>query len=235
MHVAIIMDGNGRWATERGWPRVIGHQHGVKRVEDIVRASPGLGVKALTLYAFSTENWKRSTTEVEALFKLMRMYINRKSKELLRQNVRVRFLGRRDKLSPEVLARVAHVERLTKECDGLQLNIAVDYGGRDEIVRAAKTMAEKALAGDLGLNDFTEEAFQLHTDLPDLPSPDLIIRTGGDKRLSNFMLWHAAYSEFDFLPVLWPDFKPALLEKSLDDFRSRDRRFGGVKVEGPSA
>ena len=228
MHVAIIMDGNGRWATDRGLPRVFGHRAGVKRVEETVRAAPDLGITALTLYAFSTENWKRPDREVNALFTLLRVYFNRKAQELFAEGVRVRFIGNRDRLSRSVVQTMARVEDLTALCTRLMLNIAVDYGGRDEMLRVMRGLVVRAAAGEIGPEAVTADAVHALSDLAELAEPDLLIRTGGERRLSNFLLWHVAYSELDFLPMLWPDFTTTDLTEALARFRVRERRFGGV-------
>lgn len=228
MHVAIIMDGNGRWATDRGLPRVFGHRAGVKRVEETVRAAPDLGISALTLYAFSTENWKRPDREVNALFTLLRVYFNRKAQELFAEGVRVRFIGNRDRLSRNVVQTMTMVEELTAPCTRLMLNIAVDYGGRDEMLRVMRGLVAQAAAGEIAPADVNDEQVRALSDLADMPEPDLLIRTGGERRLSNFLLWHLAYSELDFLPMLWPDFTTTDLGDALERFRGRERRYGGV-------
>jgi undecaprenyl diphosphate synthase len=228
MHVAIIMDGNGRWATERGLPRVFGHRAGVPRVEECVRAAPDLGIKELTLFAFSTENWKRPRPEIVNLFRLMRIYFNRKARDLYAEGVRVRFIGRREALPKVILDTIDYVESLTRDRERLLLNIAVDYGGRDEILRAAGFLIEASKRGELPDGPITEVQLKAMSDLPDATDPDLIIRTGGDRRISNFMLWHAAYSEIEFTPELWPDFTKTRLGEIIGEFAKRERRFGAV-------
>lgn len=230
MHVAIIMDGNGRWARARNLPRAFGHRVGARRVEECVRAAPGLGVTDLTLYAFSTENWKRSPYEVSSIFRLLRVYFARKAAELRAEGVRVRFIGRRDQLSDAVRATMAQVEDATRECRRLHLNIAVDYGGRNELVRIMQHCATLGARKAVNPKEIDETFVTAASDLPDAPAPDLIIRTGGERRLSNFLLWHLAYSELDFVDDLWPDFSVPALEASLQRFRSRVRRYG--RVEG---
>jgi undecaprenyl diphosphate synthase len=205
---------------------VFGHRAGVSRAEECIRAAPDLGITHLTMYAFSTENWKRAPYEVTSIFRLLRLYFGKKAKELEEQGVRVRFIGRRDKLDDQIKKTMIFVEELTSSCTRLNLNIAVDYGGQDEIVRTMKTACEMALKGDLASHDINETLISSLSDLSASPPPDLIIRTGGDKRLSNFLLWHSAYSELEFCNMLWPDFKVQDLSKIMDEFRGRERRFG---------
>ena len=225
MHIAIIMDGNGRWAQSRGMSRLSGHREGARRVEDIVRHVSDLGVTTLTLYAFSTENWQRPSLEVKTLFQLIKLYLRQKVQTLIVKNVRINFIGRRDRLPKSVVAEMAKSESATKACTGLKLNIAVDYGGRNEIIRAMN-----AIIQDNGLNnkEISEADISDYSDLKGQPDPDLIIRTGGDKRLSNFMLWHAAYSELDFIDTLWPDFSPSELDVALARFHAASRRYGAI-------
>ena len=225
MHIAIIMDGNGRWAQSRGMSRLNGHREGARRVEDIVRHVSDLGVTTLTLYAFSTENWQRPSLEVQTLFQLIKLYLRQKVQTLVVENVRINFIGRRDQLPKPVVAEMSKSESATKACTGLKLNIAVDYGGRNEIIRAVN-----AIIQDNGLNnkEISEADISDYSDLKGQPDPDLIIRTGGDKRLSNFMLWHAAYSELDFIDTLWPDFSPSELDVALARFHAASRRYGAI-------
>ena len=227
MHVAIIMDGNGRWAKRQGLPRAFGHRAGAHRVEECVRAAPSIGISSMTLYAFSTENWKRPKYEITAIFRLFRVFFRRKAEELKSENVRVRFIGRRDNLSQQVLETVNWVENLTSDCTGLNLNIAIDYGGRNELVRIIEKVVADSAAGTL-CSPIDEQAITARSDLPLGPPPDLIIRTGGDRRISNFLLWHIAYSELDFVDKLWPDFSDNDLGAAVDRFRARSRRYGGV-------
>lgn len=226
LHVAMILDGNGRWAKQRGLPRVFGHRAGVSRAEECIREAPNLGITHLTMYAFSTENWKRAPYEVTSIFRLLRVYFGKKAQELKSQGVRVRFIGRRDNLDEQVKKTMILVEDLTSDCTRLHLNIAVDYGGQDEIVRAMKTACEMVQNGRLASKDIDEHFISSISDLSSAPPPDLIIRTGGDKRLSNFLLWHSAYSELEFCDLLWPDFKVQKLAEIMDEFRGRERRFG---------
>ncbi|MEZ5886427.1 MAG: polyprenyl diphosphate synthase [Paracoccaceae bacterium] len=227
-HVAIIMDGNGRWATSRGWPRLVGHRRGANKVRAIVRAAPGLGIKYLTIFAFSTENWKRSTEEVLGLMALFARYIRNEAEKLREAGVRVRFIGSRDRLDPAIQELMAGIEAKTRECELLTLTVAINYGGRDEIARAAKRLAEDVAAGRLTAEDAGEAALAARLDTADMPDPDLIVRTSGETRTSNFLLWQSAYAEYEFTPTLWPDFTPEELAAIIDRFSRRERRFGGV-------
>jgi len=232
MHIAIIMDGNGRWAENKSLPRTLGHRAGVLAVEECVRSAAHLNVTDLTLYAFSTENWKRPRPEISALFRLFNGYFKNKANELREEGVSVRFIGRRDKLSKAVLKTMYEVETLTKDGERLFLNIGIDYGGRDEILRATSKLVDGVLAGKISRDEIGEDLFKNYTDLSfGRPDPDLIIRTGGEHRLSNFMLWHAAYSEIEFTDVLWPDFDGTHLEKSIKKLNTRNRRYGGLNTE----
>ncbi len=228
-HLAIIMDGNGRWATNRGWPRLVGHRRGAERVREIVRACPDLGVKWLTLYAFSTENWKRSTEEVLGLMAIFARYIEREADRLARAGVRMRFIGERGRLDPKLQRLMAGIEARTAGCDRLNLTVAVNYGGRDEILRAVKRLAQDAAAGLLDPRHLTEAAFSDRLDTAGLPDPDLVIRTSGETRTSNFLPWQAAYAEYEFTGTLWPDFTAEELGGIIARFGNRDRRFGAAK------
>ncbi|MDO5705327.1 MAG: polyprenyl diphosphate synthase [Paracoccus sp. (in: a-proteobacteria)] len=223
-HVAIIMDGNGRWATNRGWPRLVGHRRGAERVKQIVRACPDLGVGWLTVYAFSTENWKRSTEEVIGLMGIFRRYIEREADGMAAEGVRLRFIGGRDRLDQKLQDLMASIEARTAVNARLNLTVAINYGGRDELVRASTRLAEKIAAG-LIVNP-TEADLAGCLDTADQPDPDLVIRTSGETRTSNFLPFQAAYSEYEFTPTLWPDFTPDHLAAILDRFGLRDRRFG---------
>ncbi|MFN3275967.1 MAG: polyprenyl diphosphate synthase [Paracoccus sp. (in: a-proteobacteria)] len=225
-HVAIIMDGNGRWATQRGWPRLVGHRRGAERVKQIVRACPELGVDWLTIYAFSTENWKRSTEEVLGLMKIFRRYIEREAESLSVEGVRLRFIGGRDRLDPKLQQLMASIEARTAGNTRLNLTVAINYGGRDEIVRASARLAQLIASGEVAAP--TEADLSACMDTAGTPDPDLVIRTSGETRVSNFLPWQAAYSEYEFTPVLWPDFTPDHLGEILDRFGLRDRRFGGA-------
>ena len=229
-HVAIIMDGNGRWAQMRNRPRLMGHHAGAKRVRDIVEACPDLGVKYLTIFAFSTENWKRTQTEVAGLMKLFRRYIQREARDLLARGVRVRFIGDRVRLDDKLVNLMDELELLTSGNDKVHLTIALNYGGQDEIARATKRLAYVVAQGRLAPKDIDEETLPKYLDTYFLPDPDLVIRTSGEARISNFLLWQSAYSEYEFIDTLWPDFTPDVFAKVLAGFKTRDRRFGAVKV-----
>ena len=226
-HVAIIMDGNGRWASQRGWPRLVGHRRGAERVRQIVRACPDLGVSWLTIYAFSTENWKRSTEEVLGLMRIFSIYIQREADRLAAENVRVRFIGERSRLDKKLQKLMAGIEARTVGNSRLNLTVAINYGGRDEILRAVRRLSEREAASP-GEAALTEADFSAALDTGGLPDPDLVIRTSGESRVSNFLLWQAAYAEYEFTPTLWPDFTPQHLEHILARFSERERRFGAV-------
>ena len=228
-HVAIIMDGNGRWATQKGWPRLVGHRKGSERVKTIVRAAPDLGITHLTVYAFSTENWKRSTEEVLGLMRLFARYIQREAEALSKENVRMCFIGDRRRLEPKLQELMAWIEKRTANNTRLTLTVAINYGGRDELMRAARRLARQVAAGELDPEAIDEATIDGALDTAHLPAPDLVIRTSGETRVSNFLLWQAAYAEYEFTPVLWPDFTPEVLAEILSRFEGRDRRFGGVK------
>ena len=227
-HLAIIMDGNGRWATRRGLPRVVGHRKGVETLRDIVRAVGEEGVGYLTLFAFSSENWTRPADEVRELLALLRRFIRRDLAELHRENVRVRVIGERDTLDGDIRQLLEEAERLTCGNDGLQLVIAFNYGGRDEIARAMRSLGRRIAEGSLAPDAITEETVSASLDTAGMPAPDLIIRTSGEKRLSNFLLWQAAYAEFVFVPCAWPDFDRDELRSALFEYARRHRRFGGI-------
>jgi undecaprenyl diphosphate synthase len=227
-HLAIIMDGNGRWATNRGWPRLVGHRRGAERVREIVRASPDLGIRWLTLYAFSTENWKRSTEEVLGLMAIFARYIEREADRLAKAGVRMRFIGERGRLDPKLQRLMAGIEARTAGNDRLNLTVAVNYGGRDEIVRAVRKLAESVADGVLEPQHISEGAFAGALDTGGLPDPDLVIRTSGETRTSNFLPWQAAYAEYEFTETLWPDFTSEELAAIVTRFSNRERRFGAV-------
>ncbi|MDG4648383.1 polyprenyl diphosphate synthase [Roseibacterium sp. SDUM158017] len=229
-HVAIIMDGNGRWAQLRGRPRLFGHHEGARRVKDIVRACPDLGVGYLTIFAFSTENWRRTQTEVAGLMKLFKRYIRREAASLFEENVRVRFIGDRVRLEPALVDLMDGLELMTAGNDGVNLTIAINYGGRDEVARAARRLGQDVQAGKLDPMSITDETFPRYLDTYVLPDPDLVIRTSGEARISNFLLWQSAYSEYEFVDTLWPDFTPDELARILARFGKRERRFGAVPV-----
>ncbi|MGJ8610518.1 MAG: polyprenyl diphosphate synthase [Octadecabacter sp.] len=229
-HVAVIMDGNGRWAQMRGRPRLFGHHAGARRVREIVAACPSLGVKYLTIFAFSTENWKRTQSEVAGLMKLFRRYIQREARDLLANGVRVRFIGDRVRLDAKLVKLMDELELLTSENDRVHLTVAINYGGRDEVARATRRLAYDVAAGKLAPKDVTDETLPKYLDTCFLPDPDLVIRTSGEARISNFLLWQSAYAEYEFIETLWPDFTPEVFANVLSGFKTRDRRFGGVKV-----
>ena len=227
-HVAIIMDGNGRWATQRGRPRLFGHHAGARRVREVVEACPRLGIRYLTIFAFSTENWKRTQVDVAGLLSLVRRYITREMRELVEQNVRVRFIGDRVRLDPKLIEMMDELEALTSANTLVHLTVAINYGGRDEVARATKRLARDVASGRLDPETVNEETLPRYLDTHVLPDPDLVIRTSGEARISNFLLWQSAYSEYEFIDTLWPDFTPAELERLCRSYGRRDRRFGGV-------
>lgn len=229
-HVAIIMDGNGRWAQMRGRPRLFGHHAGAKRVRDIVKACPEEGVKYLTIFAFSTENWKRTQSEVAGLMSLFRRYIAREARGLLAEGVRVRFIGDRVKLDDKLTSLMDELELLTSHNDKVHLTVALNYGGRDEVARATKRLAYDVAQGRLEPKDIDDETLPKYLDTCFLPDPDLVIRTSGEARISNFLLWQSAYAEYEFVETLWPDFTAQEFGEILSGFKARDRRFGAVKV-----
>jgi undecaprenyl diphosphate synthase len=222
------MDGNGRWATQRGWPRLVGHRKGAERVRELVESCPELGIKYLTLYAFSTENWKRSTEEVLGLMSLFARYIRREADRMREAGVRLRFIGDRSRLEPKLRKLVDWIEAETAANDFLHLTVALNYGGRDEILRAVRRLAADAAAGRIDPACISDASFGASLDTMALPEPDLVVRTSGETRVSNFLLWQAAYAEYVFTPVLWPDFTPGHMSAILTDFSRRERRFGGV-------
>ena len=227
-HVAIIMDGNGRWASARGMPRVEGHRRGVEAVRRTIRAAGEIGIKIVTIFSFSAENWSRPASEVGELMGLLRRFIRNDLAQLHESGVRVRIIGEREGLEPDIARLLTEAEELTKNNTNLTLVVAFNYGARQEIVRAAKRAAQLVADGKLKPDDITPDSFAGFLDAPDIPDPDLIIRTSGEQRLSNFLLWQAAYSELVFVPTYWPDFDRAVLEAAIDSFRQRERRFGGL-------
>jgi undecaprenyl diphosphate synthase len=227
-HVAIIMDGNGRWAAARGLPRVEGHRRGVEALRRTVRAAGELGISILTIFSFSSENWSRPASEISDLLTLLRRFIRNDLAELHKSNVRVRVIGDRDDLAHDIRSLLQEAEDLTHNNDGLLLVVAFNYGARQEIARAARRLADEAVNGRLQTKDITPELLAQHLDAPDLPDPDVIIRTSGEQRLSNFLLWQSAYSELVFVPTYWPDFDRAALEGVIAEYRRRERRFGGL-------
>ena len=227
-HVAIIMDGNGRWATNRGWPRLVGHRKGAERVKEIVRCAPDLGIRWLTIYAFSTENWKRSTEEVLGLMSIFARYIQREADRLAAEGVRMRFIGDRSRLDPKLQRLMTGIEHRTAPLSRLNLTVAINYGGRDEILRTIRHLAVDVAAGRLDPSAVTDALVSQHLDTAGLPDPDLVIRTSGETRTSNFLPWQAAYAEYEFTQTLWPDFTPAELSSIVARFGNKERRFGGV-------
>ena len=229
-HVAIIMDGNGRWAKQHKLQVALGHRQGVEAVRNIVRESSDLGIEALSLYAFSTENWKRSEEEVGGIMKLLDKYLREAISDMRKKQIRMKVFGDISRLSPGLQALIKETDEISKEIEGFQANICINYGGRAEIVRAAELYA-KDVAEGRAEGELTEEQFGRYMYSADIPDPDLLIRPGGEYRLSNFLLWQCAYSEFYYTDVLWPDFDEAELNKAIAVFNSRDRRFGGVKTK----
>ena len=228
-HVAVIMDGNGRWAKKRGMPRTYGHTQGAKTLEALCETAWNHGIEYLTVYAFSTENWKRSTEEVGMLMNLLRSYMKNSIKRATDNNMRVRVIGDRSKLDEDLQESILALERASQDNTGLQFTIAINYGGRDEITRAVRKIAAFAAKGALAPEMITEDLISESLDTTGLPDPDLLIRTSGEERLSNFLPWQLAYTEFYFTPVLWPDFDEKELIKAIDYYNGRDRRFGGVQ------
>ena len=228
LHIAMVMDGNGRWANERALARLKGHAKGADRVRHIVRASLDMDVTHLTLFAFSTENWKRSESEIIGLMSLLKKFMKSESKKLFINVVKVRFIGDRSRLDKSLIVSMNNLEASTNENDNLHLTIALNYGGRDEILRATKKISEKVRSGELELDDISIELFSNNLDTFDLPDPDLVIRTSGEKRTSNFLPWQCAYSEYVFEESNWPDFNKKIYEEILKEFKSRERRYGAV-------
>ena len=230
-HVAIIMDGNGRWASYRGLLRSAGHSAGVKTLKKILTVAVNLELEALTVYAFSTENWKRPHSEVDFLLHLFSEYLEKEKREMHEKNVRLRFLGRINEFSTGIQNQVRDATELMKNNTGVKFNIAANYGGQDEILRATQKLSEKVAEGKVSSEQITAEIFERELDTRDLPPVDLLIRTGGDKRISNFLLWQTAYAELWFTDTSWPEFSPEEFITALNDFSKRDRRFGGVSSD----
>ncbi len=228
LHVAIIMDGNGRWAQKRGKPRLFGHHAGARRVSEVLEACPDLGVKYLTIFAFSTENWKRTQSEVAGLMSLFRRYIEREAHRLAEKGVRVRFIGDRVRLDSKLVKLMDDLEALTEGNDLVHLTIALNYGSRDEVARATRRLAQDVAAGRLAPEDVDEETLPRYLDTCLLPDPDLVIRTSGEARISNFLLWQSAYAEYEFVDTLWPDFSAEEFVKVVGRYHQRERRFGAV-------
>lgn len=227
-HVAIIMDGNGRWAAARGLPRVEGHRRGVEALRRTVRAAADLGISVLTIFSFSSENWSRPQSEIGDLMALLRRFIRKDLAELHESNVRVRIIGEREGLERDICLLLQEAEDLTRGNDGLTLVVAFNYGARQEIARAARRLAIEVAEGRLSADEVSPERLGSYLHAPDIPDPEVIIRTSGEQRLSNFLLWQAAYSELVFVPINWPDFDRAALEGAIAEYRRRERRFGGL-------
>lgn len=230
-HIAIIMDGNGRWAKKRGLPRNAGHTAGAKNVENICLAAKKLGVKYLTLYAFSTENWSRPEAEVKALMKLLAGYLDKCVQTAHENKMHIRVIGDISRLSDKFQKQIIEAERVSSVYDDLNLTIAINYGSRDEMIRAMRSVCADVEQKKLSPGELTEELFGSYLDTRELPDPDLLIRTSGEQRLSNYLLWQLAYSEFYFTGVPWPDFDEKELRKAIDAYENRDRRYGGIKEE----
>ena len=228
VHVAIIMDGNGRWAKQRGLPRVAGHRRGAEAVRATVKAAAELGVRYLTLFGFSSENWKRPLAEIDDLMGLLRHYLRGEIAELHRNGVRLRVIGDRERLAPDIVTLIANAEEMTAGNGGLNLIIALSYGGRADIVAAARRLAAAAVAGRISLAGIDEQSFSANLSTAGVPDPDVLIRTSGEQRISNFLLWQSAYAEMVFLDTLWPDFTKRDLEDAITEFQRRDRRYGAA-------
>lgn len=230
-HVAIILDGNGRWAKAKGMPRNYGHVEGARTVEVICEEAYKMGIQYLTVYAFSTENWNRPRDEVDALMKLLRNYMKNCLKTAEKNRMCVRVIGDKTRLEQDLQERIAELEAATRDNDGLHFQVAINYGGRDELVRAVRKVQEKVAAGEIRPEDVTEETVGAYLDTAGIPDPDLLIRTCGEQRISNFLLWQLAYTEFYFTPVAWPDFTKEELLKAVEAYNHRDRKYGGLKEE----
>lgn len=230
-HVAIILDGNGRWAKSKGMPRNYGHTMGAKNVETICRAASNIGISYLTLYAFSTENWNRPKEEVNALMKLLDSYLKNCQKTAKKNNLRVRVIGDVSKLDEKFQKNIRVLEESSASYDGLNLQIAINYGSRDEMIRAMKKVMKEHDEGNLAIEELDESKFSSYLDTKDIPDPDLLIRTSGEQRLSNYLLWQLAYSEFYFTDTPWPDFHEEELKQAVEAYSARDRRYGGIKKE----
>lgn len=230
-HVAIILDGNGRWAKSRGMPRNYGHAQGSRNVEKICEEAWRMGIKYLTVYAFSTENWNRPANEVEALMKLLRNYMKTCLKTAAKNDMKIRVIGEMSVLDEDIKGRIRELEEASKENNGLNFTIAINYGSRDEMLRAIKGLAEDYEQKKVNMKDINEALFESYLDTHGVPDPDLLIRTSGEQRLSNFLLWQLAYTEFYFTDVLWPDFTKEELIKAIEQYEGRERRFGGVRGE----
>ncbi|MCR5021734.1 isoprenyl transferase [Ruminococcus sp.] len=227
VHVGVIMDGNGRWAKKRGLPRKFGHREGAKNFRSITKHAKAVGIDYITFYAFSTENWKRPKDEVNAIMDLFEKYLD-EVEDFIEENIRIRFIGDRSQLKPSLQAKMRHTEETSKDFDAMTLVLAINYGGRDEICHSVKTLAEQVKRGELDPQDITEDMIERNLYTEEIPPLDLVIRPSGEQRLSNFMIWQAAYAEFYYTNILWPDFKNADFDRAILDFCERNRRFGGI-------
>ncbi|SEK93479.1 isoprenyl transferase [Ruminococcus albus] len=226
-HVGVIMDGNGRWAKKRGLPRKFGHREGAKNFRSITKHAKAVGIDYITFYAFSTENWKRPKEEVDAIMDLFEKYLD-EVEDFIEENIRIRFIGDRSQLKPSLQAKMRHTEETSKDFDAMTLVLAINYGGRDEICHSVKTLAEQVKRGELEPQDITEDMIERNLYTEEIPPLDLVIRPSGEQRLSNFMIWQAAYAEFYYTNILWPDFRVNDFDKAILDFCERNRRFGGI-------
>jgi len=227
-HIAIIMDGNGRWAKEKGLPRSIGHREGSKRIKEIVKEAKKLGIKILTAFAFSTENWNRPKEEIALLFSYLKDFLTNYKSELIKENIRLNIIGRRDRLRSDVIMKIEEVEGATRNNDSFIFNIALDYGGKWDIAEAAKKVASDYKTGKISENEINEDTFGKYLALGDMPDPELLIRTSGEERISNFLLWNLAYAELYFPEIYWPDFNEKELAKAIEVYSLRNRRFGKI-------
>lgn len=227
-HIAIIMDGNGRWARERMLPRVVGHREGAKRVKEILREAKKVGVKVLTIFAFSTENWNRPKKEIEFILSYLIKFLRSYRKEFAQRDIKFKAIGRRDRFNKKVIEAIREAEELTKNNQSFTFNVALDYGGRWDIVNAATEVAKKCLSKSISWKDIDEKLFSKYLSLAGIPAPDLLIRTSGEKRISNFLIWDLAYSEFYFTPIFWPEFDKEHLHKAIKAYSQRERRFGTI-------
>ena len=227
-HIAVIMDGNGRWAKKRMLPRMVGHRQGAKRVKEILKEAKNIGVGVLTIFAFSTENWNRPKKEIEFIFSYLVKFLQSNQKEFVKNDIKFKAIGRRDRFKNEVIEEIKKTEELTKNNKSFIFNVALDYGGKWDIVNATKKIAKKCIAKSITYNDIDEELFNKYISLSDVRPPDLLIRTSGEKRISNFLIWDLAYSEFYFTSVLWPEFDKENLHKAIKAYSQRNRRFGAI-------
>ena len=230
-HIAVVMDGNGRWAKKKKMPRIAGHRQGAKRVKEILREAKKIGVKVLTIFAFSTENWDRPQAEVRFIFSYLVKFLKSYKKELQKKDVKFRVIGRRDRIDKKAMGEIREVENLTRDNQSFIFNVALDYGGRWDIVDAAKRIAKECVKGDISWEDIDEKLFSKYLSLAGIEAPDLLIRTSDEKRISNFLIWDLAYSEFYFTPVFWPDFDKEQLHKAIKAYSQRERRFGVIHEE----